>query len=176
VNKNMEELITLDGKQFRLMSDRPLTTFERQQTISDIRRQSECSSCNRTQSLGNGIQTLASSCIDITVEAPADIAVTGIKVGSDTCPTGTCNPLMCSSTGCNSDNLARDVDVTYTNRGDQPGDIAPTLAISIGGIPIPPSPYTNIPLHILGGHSAIATFSVVLARGTNHICADFQLQ
>ena len=41
----MEEIITLDGKQFKLTTDRPLTALERQQTISEIKKQTGCSSC-----------------------------------------------------------------------------------------------------------------------------------
>lgn len=54
VNKNMEEIITLDGKQFKLTTDRPLTALERQQTISQIRAQTGCSSCRQPKTLSTG--------------------------------------------------------------------------------------------------------------------------
>jgi hypothetical protein len=54
VNKNMEEIITLDGKQFKLTTDRPLTALERQQTIAQIRAQTGCSSCHQPRTLDAG--------------------------------------------------------------------------------------------------------------------------
>lgn len=56
----MEEIVTVDGKQFKLTTDRPLTALERQQTIAQIRQQSGCSSCGpRSLSAGyGGIQNL----------------------------------------------------------------------------------------------------------------------
>jgi hypothetical protein len=65
----MEEIITLDGKQFKLTTDRPLTALERQQTISQIRAQTGCSSCHqpKTMSAGFGdIYGLADTCITST--------------------------------------------------------------------------------------------------------------
>jgi hypothetical protein len=61
VNKNMEEIVTVGGKQFKLTTDRPLTVLERQQTIEQIQRQTGCSSCGpRTMSSGFGdIQSLS---------------------------------------------------------------------------------------------------------------------
>lgn len=50
----MEEIITLDGKQFKLTTDRPLTALERQQTISQIRAQTGCSSCRQPGTLSTG--------------------------------------------------------------------------------------------------------------------------
>lgn len=49
----MEEIITLDGKQFKLTTDRPLTALERQQTISEIKKQTGCSSCHQPKVMGN---------------------------------------------------------------------------------------------------------------------------
>lgn len=50
----MEEIITLDGKQFKLTTDRPLTALERQQTIAQIRTQTGCSSCRQPKTLSTG--------------------------------------------------------------------------------------------------------------------------
>ena len=60
----MEEIITLDGKQFKLTTDRPLTTLEREQTISEIKKQTGCSSCHQPKSLSGfgGIQSLPGTC------------------------------------------------------------------------------------------------------------------
>lgn len=41
----MEEIITVDGKQFKLSTDRPLTALERAQTIDQIRKQTGCGTC-----------------------------------------------------------------------------------------------------------------------------------
>jgi hypothetical protein len=41
----MEEIITVDGKQFKLSTDRPLTALERAQTIAQIRQQTGCGTC-----------------------------------------------------------------------------------------------------------------------------------
>lgn len=61
----MEEIITLDGMQFKLSTDRPLTALERAQTIAEIRKQTGCSTCHqpRTMSAGFGdIYGLSDSC------------------------------------------------------------------------------------------------------------------
>jgi hypothetical protein len=50
----MEEIITLDGKQFKLTTDRPLTALERQQTMAQIRAQTGCSSCRQPKTLSTG--------------------------------------------------------------------------------------------------------------------------
>jgi hypothetical protein len=62
VIKNMEEIVTVSGKQFKLTTDRPLTALERQQTIEQIQKQTGCSSCgSKALTLGGygGIQSLA---------------------------------------------------------------------------------------------------------------------
>ncbi len=60
----MEEIITLDGRQFKLTTDRPLTALERAQTIAEIRKQTGCSSCNqpRTMSSEYGIYSMTPTC------------------------------------------------------------------------------------------------------------------
>lgn len=50
----MEEIITLDGKSFKLTTDRPLTALERQQTIAQIRQQTGCSSCHQPRTMSTG--------------------------------------------------------------------------------------------------------------------------
>jgi len=57
----MEEIITLDGRQFKLTVDRPLTATERAQVLADIRKQTGCGTCGpRPLSMGyGGIQSLA---------------------------------------------------------------------------------------------------------------------
>jgi hypothetical protein len=41
----MEEIITLDGRQFKLTVDRPLTAQEKAQTLAEIRKQTGCGAC-----------------------------------------------------------------------------------------------------------------------------------
>lgn len=41
----MEEIITVDGRQFKLMTDRPLTVQEKTHTIGEIRKQTGCGTC-----------------------------------------------------------------------------------------------------------------------------------
>jgi hypothetical protein len=63
----MEEIITLDGKQFKLTTDRPLTALERQQTMAQIRAQTGCSSCRQPRTLSAGfgdIYGMAPTCTD----------------------------------------------------------------------------------------------------------------
>jgi len=67
----MEEIITLDGKQFKLTTDRPLTALEKAQTIAEIRKQTGCSTCHQPRSMSAGfgdgnIYSLADSCTSAT--------------------------------------------------------------------------------------------------------------
>lgn len=50
----MEEIVTVDGRQFKLTTDRPLTALERAQTIAQIRQQTGCSSCRQPNTLSSG--------------------------------------------------------------------------------------------------------------------------
>lgn len=43
----MEEIITLDGKQFKLTTDVPLTAEQKVQTIAEIRKQTGCGTCGQ---------------------------------------------------------------------------------------------------------------------------------
>lgn len=53
----MEEIITIDGRQFRLTTDRPLTAEQKAQTIAEIRKQTGCNTCGpRTLNMGNDWQ------------------------------------------------------------------------------------------------------------------------
>ena len=64
----MEEIITLDGRQFKLTVDRPLTTTEKAQVLSEIRKQTGCGTCGpRVANMGNdwqygGIRSLVPTC------------------------------------------------------------------------------------------------------------------
>jgi hypothetical protein len=177
VNKNMEELITLDGKQFKLMSDYPLTAFERQQTISDIRKQSGCSSCNKTQSLGNGIQSLQNStCVSVILQAPASIAVTSIVIGESVCVTSppyTCPSIPCDDLACTT--MAKNVVVRFTNSGDVDGTITPTIVVTdkdgLASGPIPPDASPAPVPH--GSYLDVTWTAVRLSRGSNNVCVNY---
>ena len=74
----MEEMITLDGRQFKLTVDRPLTATEKAQVLAEIRKQTGCGTCGqpRTMNMGNDWQYGG---------------VYGMNVpsaGATTCPTG----------------------------------------------------------------------------------------
>lgn len=56
MENRLEEIITIAGRQYKLMTDYPLTDEQRQRVIADIARQTGCSTCG-TKSLD--IQTLA---------------------------------------------------------------------------------------------------------------------
>lgn len=53
----MEEIITVDGRQFKLTVDRPLTAEQKAQTIAEIKKQTGCGSCGpRVAKMGNDWQ------------------------------------------------------------------------------------------------------------------------
>lgn len=64
----MEEIITVDGRQFKLTVDRPLTAEQKAQTIAEIKKQTGCGSCGpRVAKMGNdwqygGIKSMAVTC------------------------------------------------------------------------------------------------------------------
>jgi hypothetical protein len=175
VNENMEEIITLDGKQFKLMSNRPLTSLERQQAILDIRKQSGCSSCNKTKSLINNMQTSTEACVGVAILA-SNVAITDVTIGAS-CVGGTCPDITCTELNCKS--IAENVVVRFTNSGDADADIIPTLLVdnappidATGALVVPSE---SVPLRVsASGGTATATFEkVVLVAGQNTVCADF---
>jgi hypothetical protein len=53
----MEEIITVDGRQFKLSTDRPLTAQEKAQTLAEIRKQTGCGTCGpKVAKMGNDWQ------------------------------------------------------------------------------------------------------------------------
>lgn len=48
----MEEIITVDGRQFKLTTDRPLTIEQKAQTIAEIRKSAGCGTCGQPRVLG----------------------------------------------------------------------------------------------------------------------------
>lgn len=171
----MNEIITIDGKQFELITEYPLTEQQRQQTISDIRKQSGCGSCNKTQSLDGSIQTLEAGCIDVTVQAPATITLKNVTIVGETC-TPTCPNIICLTDACNS--ITRAVDVTFENSGDLPGTITPTLTVNLTPTTgTPPVGTATVPARATptGSNGTVTAHftNVTLSRGLNHICAGF---
>ena len=69
----MEEIITLDGRQFKLTVDRPLTATEKAQVLADIRKQTGCTSGCGQRTMGSDwqyggqISSLAVTCTRTTV-------------------------------------------------------------------------------------------------------------
>jgi len=177
----MKEILTIDGKQYELTAEFPLTEQQRQQTISDIIKQSECSYCNKTQSLLNG--TLE-SCIDVTVVAPAT-TIKSVTVGMpdmlpDTCISGTCNPITCSAPDCT--DITVDIIITFENSGDVDTYVIPAIRVResptlVQGTrtTVPAATVTGTPPVMTPG-STSATFSgVVLTEGSNNVCASFTI-
>jgi len=169
----MEEVITLDGRQFRLTTNRPLTILEKEQAIADIKKQT-----STITNLGR-IQTLVQTCATITMLAPANITVTDITIGTVDCVTGpTCPDLVCTNAECEPSESVTVV-VTFENSGDVNGSIIPTLTVN-GGIPIDPTETTPITVPKATGTppaipgTATATFTdVPLARGENNVCVNW---
>ena len=123
----MEDIITVDGTQYVLTYDSPLTEEQRTQTISNIKKESGCGCGNKAAHLG-GVYTLQEAYANINMFAPAYITVTDISVGGIDCPTGLCPDAICTSIGCATD--TRNIVSRYTNSGDISIDIVPNLTVS----------------------------------------------
>jgi hypothetical protein len=124
----MEETITVNGTQYILTYNTPITAEQRMQTISDIRRQSEYIYDNEVTNLGVNNSPQGSAHATINMQAPANITVTNISVGGTDCSTGTCPDTICTSIGCVTE--TRNVAARYTNSGDISANIIPNLAVA----------------------------------------------
>lgn len=86
----MEEIVTIDGRQFKLTVDRPLAAQERASVIADIRKQT-CGTCGpRVANMGNdwqygGIQSLVPTCT-------ASTKASGQTITLETAPNGGVGP------------------------------------------------------------------------------------
>jgi hypothetical protein len=80
----MEEIITVDGKQFKLSTDRPLTALERAQTIAEIRKQTGCSTCHQPRTLSGGFANIQSmlTCFGGTKSSGDDVTLTATPAGA----------------------------------------------------------------------------------------------
>lgn len=95
----MEEIVTVDGRQFKLTVDRPLTATERAQTLAEIRKQTGCGTCGqpRTANLGSdwqygGIYGLTVPQTPSTGSCPVGTKKSGDAVTLSVDPTGGVGP------------------------------------------------------------------------------------
>ncbi len=162
----MENTIIVDGQQFILDTDYPLTEEQKIQAASDIMGY-------YAPNIEGNIRSLTTDCITVTVQAPAGISIQNINIGGIDCSTGPTCPtdLMCPSPDCTS--MSTTVTVTFANSGDVPGDITPNL--QVGGLPVPGMvPVETTPISVPSLGTAVATFvGVTLARGSNNICINY---
>jgi hypothetical protein len=82
----MQETITIDGRQFTLSYDTPMTEEQRAQTIAQIRSQTGCSSCRQpntmsTEGFGN-IYGLADTCVTSTKSSGDTITMSASPNGA----------------------------------------------------------------------------------------------
>ncbi len=75
----MEEIVTVDGRQFKLTVDRPLTAQEKAQVLTEIRKQTGCGTCG-TRSLDpnwgyGGIRALG-ACTKTSIKGGDNVTLT----------------------------------------------------------------------------------------------------
>ncbi len=162
----MEDTIIVDGQQFILYTDYPLTEEQKIQVTYDIIGY-------HAPNIENVIKSLTTDCVTVNIQAPAGISIQNINIGGIDCSTGPTCPtdLVCPSPGCTS--MPTTVTVTFANSGDIPGDITPNL--QVGSLPIPGMvPVETTPISVPSLGTAVATFAgVILARGSNNICINY---
>lgn len=186
----MEELVTIDGTQFKLMTDQPLTAEQKTQTVEEIRKSTGCGCGNKTVNLG--IQKLQpppsgtyeqpfSGCIRLNIEQTApvitvqDFSISGVTPDLSICgcypgpctPPGYCNgTIVCPGETCTAT-------ITWANTGNADGTFTPQVTID-GGTPITGDPATVIVPAQIGASpgTAIQTFSLHLSSGNHIICID----
>ncbi len=88
----MEEILTIDGRQFKLTTDRPLTATEKQQTIAQIRQQTGCGTCRQPSTLSTGGVYSLPFGNDGAGTAPALPKASGDIVGLSATPNGGVGP------------------------------------------------------------------------------------
>ena len=74
----MEEIVTLDGRQFKLSIDRPLTATEKAQVLAEIRKQTGCGTCAQP-----GIRSMDPNWGYGGIRSMAPTCVTGTKSSGD---------------------------------------------------------------------------------------------
>ncbi len=94
----MEEIITLDGRQFKLTTDRPLTAEQKAQTIAEIRKQTGCGTCAaKVTNMSNdwqygGVQSMVPTKTPGPGTPPAGTKGSGDDVSLSIQPTGGVGP------------------------------------------------------------------------------------
>lgn len=90
----MEEIITLDGKQFKLTTDVPLTAEQKVQTIAEIRKQTGCGTCGqpRTAKMSNdwqygGVRNLVDTDTGTGSSCTAVVKADGVGITMTSTPT-----------------------------------------------------------------------------------------
>lgn len=164
----MEEIVTVDGREFRLLTDHQLTASERAQTISDI----------RNGNMANlGVMSLQNqACASINMLQPptaaavtaVDITVGGIDCGAPgPCPTD----LTCANAGCVPPD-AIPVVVTFANSGTTDVPITPMLTIN--GADSGATPAEGSTITVPAGTTATATYTgLTLISGPNSVCVNW---
>lgn len=165
----MEEIVTVDGRRFKLTTDRPLTASEKERAIADI-RSGKMANIRRVQTLQNQV------CTTINMLAGAvgpNVAIQGITIGTVDCGTNPACPgdLTCTNPACTPPD-ALTVVITFANSGDQNGPATPKL--SVNGIDIGIIPNEGVTITVPAGGIATATFTgVTLVAGPNNVCASW---
>lgn len=83
----MEEIVTVDGRRFKLSVDRPLTATERAQVLTEIRKQTGCGTCGprtapRTMAAGFANIQSMSTCFEDTKSSSDSVTLTATPEGA----------------------------------------------------------------------------------------------
>lgn len=185
----MEEIVTIDGKQYKLMYDRSLTVEQKTQAITDIRKQTGCGCGNKAVNLG--IQKLQppigtyeqpfDGCIGVNILQPGPaitiqgVAINGTILNLEICgcypspcdPMEYCNGMITCPEGiCTAT-------ITWINIGDVDGAFTPQITIDEGE-PIMGDPTTMIVSAQFDGTPGMTeqSFFLPLSPGSHIICID----
>ncbi len=88
----MEEIVTVDGRQFKLSVDRPLNATERAQVLTEIRKQTGCSTCHQPRTLSTGGVYSLPFDSDVTGTTTATVKNSGSTVTLTAGPSGGTRP------------------------------------------------------------------------------------
>ena len=85
----MEEIITIDERQYQLSYDQPITPEHKLYVIEEIRKASECKTCGSVQKISLGEGTIqATSIISLTPTCPGGSKIVGNTITLNAGPTG----------------------------------------------------------------------------------------